>query len=53
MDTAKRDFFKEVDAFLESYPQKIEEAKSLLGDAFNESDYPRSWEIRDKFKFVF
>jgi len=53
MDTAKRDFFKEVDAFLESYPQKIEEAKSLLGDAFNESDYPRSWEIRDKFKFDF
>tara|TARA_B100000519_G_C14224500_1_gene429306 strand:+ start:463 stop:1431 length:969 start_codon:yes stop_codon:yes gene_type:complete len=53
MDTAKRDFFKEVDAFLESYPQKIEEAKSLLGDAFNESDYPKSWEIRDKFKFDF
>ena len=53
MDTAKRDFFKEVDAFIKSYPQKIEEAKSLLGDAFNESDYPEDWEIEDKFKFDF
>ena len=53
MDTAKRDFFKEVDAFIKSYPQKIEEAKSLLGDAFNESDYPEDWEIENKFKFDF
>ena len=53
MDTAKRDFFKEVNAFIKSYPQKIEEAKSLLGDAFNRSDYPYDWEIEDKFKFDF
>ena len=53
MDTAKKDFFKEVDAFIKSYPQKIEEAKSLLGDAFNRSDYPYDWEIEDKFKFDF
>ena len=53
MDTAKRDFFKEVDAIIKSYPQKIEEAKSLLGDAFNESDYPEDWEIENKFKFDF
>ena len=53
MDTAKRDFFKEVNAFIKSYPQKIEEAKSLLGDAFNRSDYPYDWEIENKFKFDF
>tara|TARA_R100000329_G_scaffold111359_1_gene91506 strand:- start:71 stop:1048 length:978 start_codon:yes stop_codon:yes gene_type:complete len=53
MDTAKRDFFKEVRAFVETYDQKVEDAEALLGSAYDISDYPDVSEVEAKFKFDF
>ena len=51
LEEARKEFFKEVDSFLEEYPRLVEEAETNLGDAFNRSDYPSVEEIRSKFKF--
>tara|TARA_R100000149_G_C5874281_1_gene138017 strand:- start:33 stop:1007 length:975 start_codon:yes stop_codon:yes gene_type:complete len=51
LEDAKKQFFKEVDAFCDEYPDLIEQAKVELGDAFKQEDYPEVWEIRQKFKF--
>ena len=53
MSQAKQNFKKEVDEFLEVYPDKIKQAKVLLGDAFDPLDYPDSDYIRQKFRFEF
>jgi len=53
MDEARRSFFTEVDGFCKDYPMKKEEAKTLLGSAYNEYDYPFVDEIREKFRFEF
>jgi len=42
-----------VDAFCNSYPQYVEEAKHKLNGLFNPSDYPTPAEIRAKFSFKF
>jgi hypothetical protein len=39
------------DRFAESYNQRKEEAKELLGSAFKETDYPPVEVVRSKFKF--
>ena len=51
MEQAKVAFFKEVDGFLKDYPNLIEEAKTRLGKAFNEFDYPVEDDLRNKFRF--
>lgn len=53
VDEAKQKWDKEVDGFLKSYPQKMEQAKRNLGKAFNECDYPTFDELRSKFRFDF
>ena len=53
MEQAKVAFFKEVDGFLKDYPNLIEEAKTRLGKAFNEFDYPVEDDLRNKFRFEF
>ena len=53
MSQAKQNFKKEVDDFLDVYPDKIKQAKVLLGDAFDPLDYPDSDYIRGKFRFEF
>ena len=53
MDEAKHDFYKEVDGFIRNYPRLKLEAKELLGDAWNEFDYPHPEEVREKFVFEF
>ncbi len=53
IDQAKQDFFKEVDEFCKNYPKMIDDAKGVLGHAFNMGDYPPVDDIKDKFKFDF
>ena len=53
MDEAKHDFYKEVDGFIRNYPRLKLESKELLGDAWNEFDYPHPEEVREKFVFEF
>ena len=53
MSQAKRNFKKEVDEFLDFYPDKIKQAEVLLGDAFDPLDYPNSHYIRARFRFEF
>jgi hypothetical protein len=38
-----------VDDFVATYPDRIEEARQELGEAFNESNYPSVDEVRDAF----
>lgn len=46
----QRESFRErIDDFVEIYPEARAEAKEVLGDLFNEADYPL--DIRKKFKF--
>jgi hypothetical protein len=47
----ERRFNAEVAKFKPNYPALIEEAKPLLGDAFNENDYPHPMDIDKKFTF--
>lgn len=42
-------FWEKVEEFISMYPEARAEARDILGDLFNETDYPR--EIRSKFKF--
>ena len=53
MEKAKASFWKEVDGFVKDYPMLIERAKEVLGDAFDEDDYPDIDDIRGKFRFDF
>ena len=53
IDQARQDFFKEVDEFCKNYPKMIDDAKGVLGHAFNMGDYPPVDDIKDKFKFDF
>lgn len=53
IDQAKQEFFKEVDEFCKNYPSMIDDAKGVLGHAFNMGDYPPVDEIKAKFKFDF
>ena len=53
VDQARQDFFKEVDEFCKNYPNMIDDAKGVLGHAFNMGDYPPVDDIKDKFKFDF
>lgn len=48
----ERQFYAAVDKFEPVYPTLIEEARPLLGDAFNERDYPPPLLIRSKFGFA-
>ena len=42
-----------VDNFIINYNDCIEEAKGILGQMFNASDYPSEEEVKDKFMFSF
>tara|TARA_R100001163_G_scaffold61136_1_gene50909 strand:+ start:522 stop:1475 length:954 start_codon:yes stop_codon:yes gene_type:complete len=53
MDECKRKFEQEVETFCKEYPKNINEAKSKLGKAFNECDYPNVEDVREKFVFDF
>jgi|TARA_R100001163_G_C5061074_1_gene197966 hypothetical protein len=53
MEKARTEFFKEVDGFCKDYPRYVEEARHNLGDAFDENDYPKIEEIRERFRFSF
>ena len=51
LEDAKTEFYKEVDAFCNEYPQLVEDAKLHLGEAYDPDDYPHVEDIRSKFKF--
>lgn len=51
MEKSQTTFWKEVDGFIRDYPKLIERAKEVLGDAFDEDDYPDLDDIRGKFRF--
>ncbi len=51
MNEFQRDFNAAVDAFVPVYPAIIEQARPLLGNSFNEKDYPHPLRIREKFSF--
>jgi|LNFM01.1.fsa_nt_gb hypothetical protein len=40
-----------IDAFIEAYPTRKEEARTKLAEQFKESEYPTIHEIRDSFRF--
>lgn len=50
-EVLKHKFYSAVAAFLPNYPTYIEEARRLLGDDFNEEDYPSPAEIEKRFGF--
>lgn len=52
MRDLERRFNAAVEAFMPKYRDHIEAAKILLGDNFNEQDYPHPMEVRRKFAFV-
>lgn len=49
----ERQFQAAVAEFLPKYQDAIKEAAGLLGDTFNEKDYPHPIEVARKFSFVF
>lgn len=49
LEMFKGDFTNKVNSFAEFYAEAREEAKTALGDLFNDTDYPQ--DIRTKFKF--
>lgn len=51
MDREREKFNAAVDAFAESYPMWIDEAKKMHNGTFNESDYPPQSEIKESFKW--
>jgi hypothetical protein len=50
-EVLKHKFYAAVAAFLPNYPTYIEEARTLLGDDFNEEDYPSPAVIEARFGF--
>jgi hypothetical protein len=49
---AARERFKEaVGAFLEEYPQLVQDAAARLGDMYNPADYPPASDIARRFRF--
>lgn len=53
MRELERQFKTAVDEFTEVYPTVITQAKKLLGDSFNQNDYPSTAEIKRRFAFRF
>lgn len=49
LEIIKTDFWNKVDGFLSFYADAREEARHVLGELFNETDYPET--IQDKFRF--
>lgn len=52
MRTLRNEFNNAVDELLLDYPKLVDEAKMILGDAYNPDDYPAVNKIRSKFDFV-
>jgi hypothetical protein len=51
MATLEKSFWQAVKDFYASYDQEREEARKFLGAMFNESDYPTSADLQNRFAF--
>jgi hypothetical protein len=51
MSLLKKDFEKAARDFVKLYPQMKAEAPALLGNMFNENDYPSASALKEKFSF--
>jgi hypothetical protein len=49
LESIKAEFWDKVDNFLTFYTEAREEARQVIGELFNETDYPEN--IQDKFRF--
>jgi len=49
LERFKHEYWKKVEAFIAEYEPAREEAKEILGELFNDADYPIN--IRNKFRF--
>lgn len=52
MSEAREEFNSAVEAFVESYPSWIDQARLMHGDTFNDSDYPTKQTIRNEFDMI-
>lgn len=45
----KAEFQKSVDSMLGQYPAEVQAARVRLGTMYNPGDYPKAWELKDRF----